>query len=78
MAQRTFTVAHPEAHEASPAQIAAALRSTLAEDGLTRDGDYTVQGYENHSGVSTKYTVEVKTRKAKAPESDAPEGDKAE
>lgn len=61
MTQRTVTIEHPETHEPNSEQIATALRTSLADDGLKRVGDYTVKGYTIKSGGPSTLTLEVDT-----------------
>lgn len=61
MTVRTLTVAHPNAHQPSSAQIAAALRAALHADGLKRDGDYRIKSYSYRSGGPSTVTVDVPT-----------------
>lgn len=61
MTQRTFQVEHPNAHQPSPAQVAAALRAALHADGLKRDGDYKIKSYSYRSGGPSTVTVDVPT-----------------
>lgn len=68
MTQRKLEVAHPGAHQPSPAQVAAALRSALHADGLKRDGDYRIKAYSYRSGGPSTVTVDVPTVSADADE----------
>lgn len=63
MTRRTLQVEHT-GHRPNANQIAAALRSALTADGLTRDGDYKIVGSAITSGGPSTITVDVDTKPA--------------
>lgn len=60
--QRTITVPHDGAYEATPQSIGLHLYHELDREGLVRDGDYRVVGYVNDGGVATKYVLEFNAK----------------
>jgi hypothetical protein len=57
MMQRTIEVAHPEAHEPTIEQLRSAVVSSLKEEGLKLNGEYSASLRSQTSGQSSTYRV---------------------
>jgi hypothetical protein len=57
MMQRTIEVAHPEAHEPTIDQIRYAVVTSLKEEGLKLNGEYSASLRSQTSGQSSTYRV---------------------
>lgn len=61
--QKTLTVEHPGAHQATDDQIKAALK----KEGITGVEEYKFISYTNRSGKDTKMTLDVKVKSSATP-----------